>query len=235
MNPWTGRERTLRRPVRSRAAPRDRGRRPGGVRGGPGGSGRPRDALRAVGRRPGRAVAPRARRPLARADRPDDPARAWSAGPATPTCGSASRRRSRPSWPRRRTSWCSPAAPPPTAPSWRSARAGRGCSTPGTCSGPRRPASRPASSRQSTARSSCGSGAATGPGSSPPRCSRPPADQVRLASASAAFGEGMHQYQRNLYLGRLHDLGVELVPHVEPVALQRRRGASAATSSPTGP
>jgi pyruvate/2-oxoglutarate dehydrogenase complex dihydrolipoamide dehydrogenase (E3) component len=42
---------------------------------------------------------------------------------------------------------------------------------------------------------------------------------VRLASASAAFGEGMHQYQRNLYLGRLHDLGVELVQHVEPVAL----------------
>ena len=42
---------------------------------------------------------------------------------------------------------------------------------------------------------------------------------VRLASSSAAFGEGMHQYQRNLYLGRLDELGVELVSHVEPIRL----------------
>ena len=43
--------------------------------------------------------------------------------------------------------------------------------------------------------------------------------KVRLASSSAAFGEGMHQYQRNLYLGRLDQLGVELVSHVEPLRL----------------
>jgi hypothetical protein len=43
--------------------------------------------------------------------------------------------------------------------------------------------------------------------------------KVRLASSSAAFGEGMHQYQRNLYLGRLDELGVELVSHVEPLRL----------------
>jgi hypothetical protein len=29
----------------------------------------------------------------------------------------------------------------------------------------------------------------------------------------------MHQYQRNLYLGRLDELGVELVSHVEPLRL----------------
>ena len=43
--------------------------------------------------------------------------------------------------------------------------------------------------------------------------------KVRLASSSAAFGEGMHQYQRNLYLGRLDELGVELVSHVQPLRL----------------
>ncbi len=43
--------------------------------------------------------------------------------------------------------------------------------------------------------------------------------QVRLISGSAAFGEGMHQYQRNLYLGRLDELGIELVHHLEPLRL----------------
>jgi 2,4-dienoyl-CoA reductase-like NADH-dependent reductase (Old Yellow Enzyme family)/thioredoxin reductase len=42
---------------------------------------------------------------------------------------------------------------------------------------------------------------------------------VRLVIASAAFGEGIHQYQRNLYLQRLDDAGVELVHHLRPVAL----------------
>ncbi len=43
--------------------------------------------------------------------------------------------------------------------------------------------------------------------------------KVRLVSGSAAFGEGMHQYQRNLYLGRLDDLGIELISHLEPLRL----------------
>jgi pyruvate/2-oxoglutarate dehydrogenase complex dihydrolipoamide dehydrogenase (E3) component len=43
---------------------------------------------------------------------------------------------------------------------------------------------------------------------------------VRLVIASAAFGEGIHQYQRNLYLQRLDDAGVELVHHLRPVALR---------------
>lgn len=43
---------------------------------------------------------------------------------------------------------------------------------------------------------------------------------VRLVSAAAAFGAGIHQYQRNLYLERLHVAGVELVHHLRPVAVQ---------------
>jgi hypothetical protein len=42
---------------------------------------------------------------------------------------------------------------------------------------------------------------------------------VRLVSAAAAVGETIHQYQRNMYLGRLDEAGVELVQHLEPVAL----------------
>jgi 2,4-dienoyl-CoA reductase-like NADH-dependent reductase (Old Yellow Enzyme family) len=38
---------------------------------------------------------------------------------------------------------------------------------------------------------------------------------VTLACAAAAIGEGVHQYQRNLYLGRLDELGVALIHHVE--------------------
>ncbi|MSX02869.1 MAG: oxidoreductase [Actinobacteria bacterium] len=44
-------------------------------------------------------------------------------------------------------------------------------------------------------------------------------NRVRFVSGSAAFGEGMHQYQRNLYLGRLDELGVELLHHLDPVGL----------------
>jgi pyruvate/2-oxoglutarate dehydrogenase complex dihydrolipoamide dehydrogenase (E3) component len=41
---------------------------------------------------------------------------------------------------------------------------------------------------------------------------------VTLACAAAAIGEGVHQYQRNLYLARLDRLGVRLVHHTEVVA-----------------
>src|SRR4051794_4101546 len=40
---------------------------------------------------------------------------------------------------------------------------------------------------------------------------------VTLACAAAAIGEGVHQYQRNLYLARLDRLGVALVHHMEVV------------------
>jgi 2,4-dienoyl-CoA reductase-like NADH-dependent reductase (Old Yellow Enzyme family) len=40
---------------------------------------------------------------------------------------------------------------------------------------------------------------------------------VTYACAAAAIGEGVHQYQRNLYLGRLDRLGVALLHHMEIV------------------
>jgi hypothetical protein len=40
---------------------------------------------------------------------------------------------------------------------------------------------------------------------------------VTLACAAAAIGEGVHQYQRNLYLGRLDRLRVRLLHHTEVV------------------
>ncbi|MDX6533112.1 MAG: hypothetical protein QOF68_856 [Gaiellales bacterium] len=43
--------------------------------------------------------------------------------------------------------------------------------------------------------------------------------QVRLVTSAASFGETVHQYQRNMYLARLDDLRVELVHHLRPVAL----------------
>ena len=43
---------------------------------------------------------------------------------------------------------------------------------------------------------------------------------VRLVTGAAAFGEAIHQYQRNMYLGRLDDVGVELVHHLRPVAVR---------------
>jgi 2,4-dienoyl-CoA reductase-like NADH-dependent reductase (Old Yellow Enzyme family) len=39
--------------------------------------------------------------------------------------------------------------------------------------------------------------------------------EVTLACAAAAVGEDVHQYQRNLYLGRLDRLGVRLMHHTE--------------------
>jgi thioredoxin reductase len=43
---------------------------------------------------------------------------------------------------------------------------------------------------------------------------------VRLATSAAAFGEAIHQYQRNQYLERLDLAGVELIHHVRPIALE---------------
>ncbi|HSD03342.1 MAG TPA: FAD-dependent oxidoreductase [Gaiellales bacterium] len=45
--------------------------------------------------------------------------------------------------------------------------------------------------------------------------------RVRLVTSAAAFGEAVHQYQRNLYLARLDDAGVELVHHLRPMSVAR--------------
>jgi pyruvate/2-oxoglutarate dehydrogenase complex dihydrolipoamide dehydrogenase (E3) component len=42
---------------------------------------------------------------------------------------------------------------------------------------------------------------------------------VRLVTSAVAFGEAVHQYQRNLYLARLDDAGVELVHHLRPASV----------------
>jgi 2,4-dienoyl-CoA reductase-like NADH-dependent reductase (Old Yellow Enzyme family) len=42
---------------------------------------------------------------------------------------------------------------------------------------------------------------------------------VRLVTAAVALGEWVHQYQRNLYLARLDEAGVELHHHLRPVQL----------------
>jgi 2,4-dienoyl-CoA reductase-like NADH-dependent reductase (Old Yellow Enzyme family)/thioredoxin reductase len=42
--------------------------------------------------------------------------------------------------------------------------------------------------------------------------------EVVLATGSAAFGETLHQYQRNLYAARLYRAGVSIVQHLELVA-----------------
>src|SRR5204863_5050060 len=44
--------------------------------------------------------------------------------------------------------------------------------------------------------------------------------RVRLVTSAIAFGEGVHQYQRNLYLARLDDAGIELHHHLRPVAVR---------------
>jgi 2,4-dienoyl-CoA reductase-like NADH-dependent reductase (Old Yellow Enzyme family) len=43
--------------------------------------------------------------------------------------------------------------------------------------------------------------------------------RVRLVTAAVAFGLAVHQYQRNLYLARLDESGVELVHHLRPVSV----------------
>ena len=43
---------------------------------------------------------------------------------------------------------------------------------------------------------------------------------MRLVTSAVAFGEGVHQYQRNLYLARLDDAGIELRHHLRPVAVR---------------
>src|SRR5436190_1573141 len=42
---------------------------------------------------------------------------------------------------------------------------------------------------------------------------------VRLVTSAVAFGEAVHQYQRNLYLARLDEAGVELVHHLRPMSV----------------
>jgi 2,4-dienoyl-CoA reductase-like NADH-dependent reductase (Old Yellow Enzyme family)/thioredoxin reductase len=44
--------------------------------------------------------------------------------------------------------------------------------------------------------------------------------EVRLVTAAVAFGQAVHQYQRNLYLARLDEAGVELLHHLRPVGLR---------------
>jgi NADPH-dependent 2,4-dienoyl-CoA reductase/sulfur reductase-like enzyme len=44
--------------------------------------------------------------------------------------------------------------------------------------------------------------------------------RVRLMTSAIAFGQGVHQYQRNLYLARLDEAGVELIHHLRPVGLR---------------
>jgi pyruvate/2-oxoglutarate dehydrogenase complex dihydrolipoamide dehydrogenase (E3) component len=44
--------------------------------------------------------------------------------------------------------------------------------------------------------------------------------EVRLMTSAVAFGIAVHQYQRNLYLARLDEAGVELIHHLRPVSLR---------------
>jgi hypothetical protein len=39
-------------------------------------------------------------------------------------------------------------------------------------------------------------------------------------TSAVAFGMAVHQYQRNLYLARLDEAGVELIHHLRPVSLR---------------
>jgi hypothetical protein len=39
-------------------------------------------------------------------------------------------------------------------------------------------------------------------------------------TSAVAFGAAVHQYQRNLYLARLDEAGVELIHHLRPVGLR---------------
>ena len=50
--------------------------------------------------------------------------------------------------------------------------------------------------------------------------------QVRLVTSAIAFGMAVHQYQRNLYLARLDEAGVELVHHLRPVGLRPERSSA---------
>jgi len=59
--------------------------------------------------------------------------------------------------------------------------------------------------------------------------------EVTYACAGAAIGEGVHQYQRNLYLARLDRLPVRLVHHTEVVALGGAAVLRHVFSGRTGP
>ena len=86
------------------------------------------------------------------------------------------------------------------------ARGNPGRCRPGRCSLGR--------SRRASA-SSSPTGAATPPGSTAPRCSTAAGNDVTVALAAITAGESMHQYARNLYLGRLYRAGVRIQHHVE--------------------
>jgi len=47
--------------------------------------------------------------------------------------------------------------------------------------------------------------------------------RVRLVTSAIAFGEMIHQYQRNMYLGRLDVAGVELIHHLRLVSARSGR------------
>jgi NADPH-dependent 2,4-dienoyl-CoA reductase/sulfur reductase-like enzyme len=47
--------------------------------------------------------------------------------------------------------------------------------------------------------------------------------RVRLVTSAIAFGEMIHQYQRNMYLGRLDVAGVELIHHLRLISAEAGR------------
>jgi pyruvate/2-oxoglutarate dehydrogenase complex dihydrolipoamide dehydrogenase (E3) component len=48
-------------------------------------------------------------------------------------------------------------------------------------------------------------------------------NDVTVALGSAAFGETIHQYQRNLYAARLYRAGIRIEHHLEPVTAEAGR------------
>ena len=198
VNPRTGRERTLPRPAPAAL----RGRRVLVAGGGPAGVAAALEAAarRARGRARGAQRASSAASSASPAARPRTARRgsATSAGSPTGSMPTAStcawRPRSRPATPRTYDAVVARdrrrAVPPAAA--RRDAVRGR-----------RRARRDPRPRRDRRARSSSPTGAAAGPASTPPRRSPRPGSTVTYACAGAAIGEGVHQYQRNLYLARL--------------------------------
>jgi pyruvate/2-oxoglutarate dehydrogenase complex dihydrolipoamide dehydrogenase (E3) component len=56
--------------------------------------------------------------------------------------------------------------------------------------------------------------------------------EVALALGSAAFGETLHQYQRNLYAARLYRTGVEIWQHLELASWDGGRATFTNISAP---
>ena len=65
--------------------------------------------------------------------------------------------------------------------------------------------------------------------------SKLPTPAVRLACAATVPGETLHQYQRNLYLARLDDLGVEILHHHELAGGPALRHVFSGRASALGP